>query len=74
MQSSAEGHLHRFQIGLAGMLALGEDTGKQRGYLARDLVLDCLGRFFSCSLKAGSATGRRRQIFSFTSRKARLSS
>ena len=40
MQSSAEGHLHRFQIRLASLLAVGEDVRQQRGYFARDLALD----------------------------------
>ena len=36
MQSSAEGHLHRFQIRLAGLLAFGEDASQQRRYFARE--------------------------------------
>jgi hypothetical protein len=73
MQSGAEGHLHRFQIGLAGAGAFGEDARQQRGYFARDLVLDGLGRFFSSGVRV-SSTGRARQIFSFTSNRSRLSS
>ena len=45
MQSGTEGHLHRFQIQLASLLALREDAAQQRGYFARDLSLDRLGRF-----------------------------
>ena len=66
MQGSAEGHLHRFQIRLAGLLALGEDASQQRGYFARDLVLDRLGRFFSSCVRL-SSTVPNRQILSFTS-------
>jgi hypothetical protein len=66
MQSSAERHLHRLQIRLAGLLALGKDASQQRGYFARDLVLDRLGRFFSCGVRVFS-TGRSAQIFSLTS-------
>lgn len=47
MQGSAEGHLHRFQIRLRGLLAVGKDALQQRGYVARNLGLDRLGRFFS---------------------------
>jgi hypothetical protein len=65
VQSSAEGHLHRFQIRLAGLLALGEDASYQGGYLARDLVLDRLGRFFSSGVSV-SSTGRKRQTRSLT--------
>ncbi len=46
LQSGAKGHLHRFQIQLAGLFALGENAGQQRRSFARDLVLDRLGRFF----------------------------
>ena len=70
MQSSAESHLHRFQIRLAGLLALGEDATQQRGYFARDLVLDRLGRFFSSGVSV-SSTGRARQIFSLSATKDR---
>ena len=73
MQSSAEGHLHRFQIRFAGLLALGEDASQERRYFARDLVLDRLGRFFSSGVNV-SATGRARQIFSLTSNRSRLNS
>ena len=31
MQGGTEGHLHRLQIQLAGLLALGEDPAQQRG-------------------------------------------
>ena len=70
MQSSAKGHLHRFQIRFARSLALGEDASQQRGYFARDLVLDRLGRFFSSGVNV-SGTGRARQIFSLSATKDR---
>src|SRR5436305_1435943 len=72
MQGSAEGQFHRLQIRLAGLLALGEDACQQRGYFARDLVLDGLGRFFSCGVSL-SSTGRARQSFSLTATKDRSS-
>jgi hypothetical protein len=73
MESRTEGRLHRFQIRLARLLALGEDTSQQRGYFARDLVLDRLGRFFSSGVSV-SCAGRARQIFSLTSKRSRLNS
>jgi hypothetical protein len=72
MQSRAESHLHRFQVRLAGPLALGEDASQQRRYFARDLVLDRRGRFFSSGVRA-SSTGRARQIFSLISSRSWLS-
>ena len=72
MKSGAKAHLHRLQIEAAGLLSLGEDAAQQRSYFARDLLMDCLGRFFSCALSV-SNTGRTRQIFSLTSTKDRSS-
>lgn len=66
MESSAEGHLDRFQIRLAGLMAFGEDASQQRSYFTRDLVLDRRGRFFSSDVSV-SSTGRKAQIFSLTS-------
>ena len=73
VQSSAEGHLYGFQIRLAGLFALGKDARQQRGYFARDLVLDRRGRFFSSGVSV-SSTGRARQIFSLISNRSRLNS
>ena len=70
MQHGAQSHFHRLQIRLAGLFALGEDARQQRGYFARDLVLDRLGRFFSCGVSV-SSVGRTRQSFSLTSTKDR---
>ena len=61
-----EGHLHRLQIQVAGLPALGENTAQQRGYFARDLGVDRRGRFFSSGVNV-SSTGRKAQIFSLTS-------
>jgi hypothetical protein len=73
MQGGAQSHFHRLQIRLASLFMLGEDARQQRGYFARDLVLDRLGRFFSSAVSV-SSTGRARQIFSLTSSKSRLNS
>ena len=73
MQSSAESHLYRLQIRLAGPPVLGEDARQQGGYFARDLLLDRLRRFFSSDVSV-SSTGRARQIFSFTCNRSRLNS
>ena len=72
MQSSAEGHLDRFQIRFAGLLAVGEDACQQRGYFARDLDLDRCGSFFSSGVNV-SSTGRNAQIFSLISTTSPLS-
>jgi hypothetical protein len=72
MQGGTKGHLHRLQIQIAGLLALGEDTTQQRGYFARDLGVDRRGRFFSSGVNA-SSTGRNAQIFSLTSTTSPLS-
>lgn len=66
MQGGAEAHLHCLQIQTAGLLALGQDPAQQGGYFARDLPVDCFGRFFSSGVNV-SSTGRRVQIFSLTS-------
>ena len=66
MHSGAESHLDCFQIQDAALLPLGEDTAQQRGYFARDLLVDRFGRFFSCGVSV-SSTGRAWQIFSLTS-------
>jgi hypothetical protein len=72
MQGGTEGHLHRLQIQVAGLLAFGEDAAQQRGYFARDLGLDRRGRFFSSGVNV-SSTGRNAQIFSLTSTTSPLS-
>ena len=72
MQGGTEGHLHRLQIQVAGLLALGEDTAQQRAHFARDLGVDRRGRFFSSGAIV-SSTGRNAQIFSLTSTTSPLS-
>jgi hypothetical protein len=72
MQGGTEGHLHRLQIQVASLLALGEDTAQQRGYFARDLGMDRRGLFFSSGVNV-SSTGRNAQIFSLTSTTSPLS-
>jgi hypothetical protein len=72
MQGGTEGHLHRFQIQLTGLLALGEDATQQHGHFACDLGLDRRGRFFSSGVNV-SSTGRNAQIFSLTSTTSALS-
>lgn len=67
-------HLDGFQVQRARFAHAGEDGAQQLLYFARDFLLDGVRRFFSCSLCGCSSTGRRRQIFSFTSRRERLSS
>jgi len=67
----ADQHLDGFQIDLARLANAGEDTAQQLVYFARDFLLDDLCRFFSCSFKGSSSTGRSRQIFSLTSTSSR---
>jgi hypothetical protein len=66
VHGGAECHFHRFQVGAAGPLALGENSTQQRCYFAREFGLDRFGRFFSCGVSA-SSTGRKAQISSLTS-------
>ncbi len=74
VQGRARGHLHGFQIQPAGLASSGQDDRQQRLYFLRHFPLNGLRRFFSCSAPSVSGgKGRWRQIFSFTSRKARLS-
>lgn len=70
MQGGTEGHLHRLQIQIAGLLALREDAAQQRGYFAGDFGVDRFRRFFSSGVSV-SSTGRARQIFSLMSTKDR---
>ncbi|MGB6941929.1 MAG: hypothetical protein WBE37_06020 [Bryobacteraceae bacterium] len=72
MQGGTDGHLHRLQIQIAGLLALGEYTTQQRRYFAGNLGVDRRGRFFSSGVSV-SSTGRNAQIFSLTSTTSPLS-
>jgi hypothetical protein len=60
------GHFDRLQIKLTALTQTLEDHLQQSGYFLRDFPLDRFRRFFSCG-DSDSATGRARQIFSFTS-------
>jgi len=63
----------RLQIHAADLPQTGEDDLQQRLYFTGNLFLDGFDRFFSCPLVAAPGTGRRRQIFSLTSNRARVS-
>ena len=62
----ANRHFDSFQVQASRLVAAREEDTQQLFYFARDLLTDGLGCFFSCGERA-SATGRARQIFSFTS-------
>jgi hypothetical protein len=66
-------HFDGFQIQSPGLAPAGEDYLQQAIYFLRDFLLDLLDRFFSSGVRV-SSTGRSRQIFSLTSRKARWTS
>ena len=72
MHRGAERHPDCFQIQGAALLSLGKDAAQQRGYFARDLLLDRRGRFLSWDVSV-SSTGRAQQIFSLTSSSSRFS-
>ncbi len=73
MHDRAHQHLDCLQIEATRLAHAGENSAQQLFYFARDFLLDGVRRFFSCGVSV-SSTGRRRQIFSFTSRKERLRS
>jgi hypothetical protein len=52
MHGRAHGHLDGFQIQMAGLLVAGEDYPQELLYFARDFLLDCVSRFFSCAVVA----------------------
>jgi hypothetical protein len=66
-------HLDGFHVQLARSAHAGEDGARQLVYFARDFLFDSVRVFFSW-LCGSSSTGRRRQIFIFTSMKERLRS
>ena len=66
MHGRAHSHLDGFQIQTPRLAATVEDDAQQLVYFARDFLPDGFGRFFSSGERV-SATGRARQIFSFTS-------
>ena len=66
LQGGTQGHLHRFQVHCASLVAGSEYHSQQRIYFPRDFLMDRNSRFFSCAVQppGSCATGRRRQIFS----------
>ena len=75
MQGCPKSVLHRFQIHLALLAALGKDAAQQLVYFPCDFLMDCSSRFFSCSVqppRCGS-TGRNEQIRSLILTKSSLS-
>ncbi len=47
VQAAPERRLDGLKIGPASVAPLGEDTGEQRCYFPRHLLMDCSSRFFS---------------------------
>jgi hypothetical protein len=66
MHRRTHSHFDGFQIQTPRLAPTAEDDAQQLVYFARDFLMDRFGRFFS-SCERVSATGRARQIFSFTS-------
>ena len=73
MDSGACGSFDCLQIEVATFAPTGEDDFQERFDFVSNFLLDRIGRFFFCSFPAASGTGRRWQIFSLTSKRARLS-
>src|SRR5438094_3953252 len=74
MQGRAHRHLHGVQIQPTRLAALLENNAQELVYFAPHFLADRFGRFFSWLERAGSSTGRKRQIASLTSRSRRPSS
>ena len=72
VHGGAHQHLGSLQFQMSRLVAAAENNTQQLVYFARDLLLDGFRRFFSCGAVV-SATGRARQIFSFTSSNSWLS-
>jgi hypothetical protein len=66
VHGGAHQHLGGLQFQMSSPATAVENHTQQLAYFARDLLLDGFRRFFS-SGGIVSATGRARQIFSFTS-------
>ena len=66
VQGGTEGHLDGFQIEATAVAPLGKDSVQEGAYFARDLLMDCRTRFFSCAVQSAesASTGRKRQICS----------
>jgi hypothetical protein len=66
MQGRTHSHFDGFQIEMAALPAFRENDAQQLVYFARDFLADDFGRFFSSGVRV-SPTGRKPQIFRFTS-------
>jgi hypothetical protein len=69
----AHGHLDGFQIQTACFAPAAKDHPQKLVYFARDFLADRFHRFFSCSVRASSSAGLKRQISAFVSTNSRLS-
>ncbi len=72
MHGRTHSRFDRFQIHTPRPVATLEHDSQELLYLARDLLVDRFGRFFSSGDRV-SSTGRARQILSFTSSSSWLS-
>ena len=66
-QGRSQTHLDSFQIELALLVSLVNHRPQEAFYFAREFLMDRLRRFFSWTVCTGCSTGRKRQIFRFTS-------
>jgi hypothetical protein len=66
VQGRPHGHFERLQIDPPAAAALGKNSTQQTHHLARDFLMDCNTRFFSCAVQpaVSGSTGRKRQICS----------
>jgi hypothetical protein len=67
MHGGTNGRFDGFQIENAGFATAGKDRPQELVYFARDFLAGRFRRFFSCRDKVSAASGRARQIRSFTS-------
>jgi hypothetical protein len=74
MHRRAHSHFDGFQIQTPRLASTVKDNAQQLLYFSRDFLVDRFGRFFSWALGGASSIGRRRQMFSLISTKARLNS
>src|ERR1017187_5496450 len=74
-QAIPESRLDGLEIRPAGFAPLGEDTGEQRCYFARHLLMDCSSRFVSWVVQPTCVcwAGRSAQIFSLRAMSSWLS-
>ncbi len=71
MHTLANERLDGFQIQLAGLAAVGEDSVGEALYLERRFLLYGFERFFSRTVRRSGSDGRKWQICALTSRKSR---